>query len=66
VLDSWGFVSVGYFGPEIQNTSIGHGSDEQKVCRELTKRVAGEIAEPQPSKRPLPKKSALVTVPVTV
>lgn len=54
------------FGPEIQSTSIGHGSDEQKGYRERTKRVAGEIAESHHSKRPLPKKSALVTVPVTV
>ena len=45
---------------------VCHGTDEQRVYRELSRLVAAEIAESQRAKRPLPKKSALVTVPVTV
>ncbi len=56
---------VGYC-PDLFIGGICHGSDEQKVYRELTRLVAEEIAETQHSKRPLPKKSALVTIPVAV
>lgn len=56
---------IGYC-PDLFIGGICHGSDEQKVYRELTKLVAEEIAETQHAKRALPKKSALVTVPVTV
>jgi len=56
---------VGYC-PDLFIGGICHGSDEQKVYRELTRRVAAEIAESQSAKRPLPKKSALVTIPVAV
>ena len=45
---------------------VCHGSDEQKVWRELSRLVAAEIAESQQAHRTLPKKSALVTMPVTV
>ena len=56
---------IGYC-PDLFIGGICHGSDEQKVYRELTKLVAEEIVETQHSKRPLPKKSALVTMPVVV
>ena len=56
---------VGYC-PDLFIGGICHGSDEQKVYRELSRLVAGEIAESQRTKRSLPKKSALVTIPVAV
>jgi hypothetical protein len=56
---------VGYC-PDLFIGGICHGSDEQKVYRELYRLVADEIAESQRAKRALPKKSALVTMPVTV
>ena len=56
---------VGYC-PDLFIGGICHGSDEQKVYRELTKLVAEEIAETQRAKRALPKKNALVTIPVAV
>ena len=56
---------VGYC-PDLFIGGICHGSDEQKVYRELSRLVAEEIAESQRSKRALPKKSALVTIPVAV
>ena len=56
---------VGYC-PDLFIGGICHGSDEQRVYRELAKLVAGEIAETQRAKRALPKKSALVTMPVVV
>ena len=58
-------IFVGYC-PDLFIGGICHGSDEQKVYRELTKLVAEEIAETQRGKRALPKKSALVTMPVAV
>ncbi len=56
---------VGYC-PDLFIGGICHGSDEQKVYRELSRLVANEIAESQRAKRALPKKSALVTMPVAV
>ncbi len=56
---------VGYC-PDLFIGGVCHGSDEQKVYRELSRLVAAEIAESQRTKRPLPKKSALVTMPVAV
>ncbi len=56
---------VGYC-PDLFIGGICHGSDEQKVYRELSRLVATEIAESQRAKRPLPRKSALVTLPVAV
>jgi hypothetical protein len=43
-----------------------HGSHEQKVYREFCRLIAAEIAEIQHPKRTLPKKSALVTMPMAV
>ena len=45
---------------------VCHGSDEQKVYRELSRLVAEEIAESERAHRVLPTKRALVTVPVAV
>ena len=56
---------VGYC-PDLFIGGVCHGTDEQKVYRELSRVVAEEIAEIQRAKRPLPKKSALVTMPVAV
>jgi hypothetical protein len=56
---------IGYC-PDLFIGGVCNGSDEQKVYRELTKLVAEEIVETQHSKRPLPQKSALVTMPVVV
>ena len=56
---------VGYC-PDLFIGGICHGPDEQKVYRELSRLVAAEIAESQRAKRPLPRKSALVTLPVAV
>ena len=56
---------IGYC-PDLFIGGVCHGSDEQKVYRELTKLVADEIAEAQRARRPLPQKNALVTVPVAV
>ena len=56
---------VGYC-PDLFIGGVCHGSDEQKVYRELSRLVADEIAESTRSHRALPKKSALVTVPVAV
>jgi|GEM_PF-1450038 len=53
---------VGYC-PDLFIGGICHGSDEQKVYRELSRLVAAEIAESQHAHRALPKKSALVTMP---
>ena len=53
---------VGYC-PDLFIGGVCHGSDEQKVYRELSRLVA---AESQRVKRPLPRKTALVTIPVTV
>jgi len=56
---------VGYC-PDLFIGGVCHGSDEQKVYRELSRLVAEEIAESQRAHRTLPKKTALVTVPVAV
>ena len=56
---------VGYC-PDLFIGGVCHGADEQKVYRELTKLVADEVAESQQAKRPLPERSALVTIPVAV
>jgi len=56
---------VGYC-PDLFIGGICHGSDEQRVYRELTRLVAAEITASQSARRPLPKKSALVTIPVAV
>ncbi len=56
---------VGYC-PDLFIGGVCHGSDEQNVYRELTRLVADEITESQRAKRALPKKSALVTVPVAL
>jgi hypothetical protein len=56
---------VGYC-PDLFIGGICHGPDEQRVYRELSRLVEAEIAETQRARRPLPAKSALVTIPVTV
>ena len=56
---------VGYC-PDLFIGGICHGSDEQNVYRTLSRLVTDEIAESQRAKRILPKKSALVTIPVAV
>ena len=56
---------IGYC-PDLFIGGICHGADEQKVYRQLSRLVADEIAESQRAKRPLPQKSALVTMPVPV
>jgi hypothetical protein len=56
---------VGYC-PDLFIGGVCHGTDEQRVYRELSRLVADEIAASQRARRPLPKKSALVTVPVAV
>lgn len=56
---------VGYC-PDLFIGGVCHGGDEQKVYRELSRLVAEEIAERQRAKRALPKKRALVTMPVSV
>lgn len=52
--------------PDLFIGGVCHGADEHKVYRELTRLVAQEIAESRRSKRSLPEKSALVTMPVAV
>ena len=56
---------VGYC-PDLFIGGICHGSDEQKVYRELSRLVTEEIAESERSHRALPAKRALVTLPVAV
>jgi len=56
---------IGYC-PDLFIGGICHGADEQKVYRDLCRLVADEIAESQRARRALPKKSALVTMPVAV
>lgn len=56
---------VGYC-PDLFIGGVCHGSDEQKVYRELCRLVAAEIAESQRARHALPKKTALVTIPVAV
>jgi hypothetical protein len=56
---------VGYC-PDLFVGGVCHGADEQKVYRELSRLVAMEIAESAHTRRALPKKSALVTIPVAM
>ena len=56
---------IGYC-PDLFIGGVCHGADEQKVYRQLSRLVADEIAESRRAKRPLPQKSALVTMPVPV
>ena len=56
---------IGYC-PDLFIGGVCHGSDEQKVYRELSRLVAQEIAESSRTHRSLPKKRAQVTVPVAV
>ena len=56
---------IGYC-PDLFIGGISHGSDEQKVYRQLSRLVADEIAESEKARRALPKRQALVTVPVAV
>jgi hypothetical protein len=56
---------VGYC-PDLFIGGICHGTDEQKVYRDLTRLVAEEIAERTRARHALPKKRAQVTVPVPV
>ena len=56
---------IGYC-PDLFIGGVCHGFDEQKVYRELSGLVADEIAESRQARRTLPKKAALVTVPVAV
>ncbi len=56
---------VGYC-PDLFIGGVCHGSNEQKVYRELSRRVSDEIAESERGRRALPAKRALVTVPAAV
>jgi len=52
--------------PDLFIGGICHGTEEQKVYRELSRLVAAEIAASLRAKRPLPEKTALVTTRVAV
>ena len=54
---------IGYC-PDLFIGGVCHGSDEQKVYRQLSRLVAQEIAES--ARHALPKKRALVTVPAAI
>lgn len=56
---------IGYC-PDLFLGGVCHGSDEQKVYRQLARLVAEEIEESAKARRVLPKKRALVSVPVAV
>jgi hypothetical protein len=56
---------IGYC-PDLFIGGVCHGGSEEKVYRELCRLVADEINERKRSKTPLPKKTALVTVPVAI
>ena len=56
---------IGYC-PDLFLGGFCHGSDEQKVYRQLSRLVAEEIAESERAHRAVPAKCALVTVPVAV
>jgi hypothetical protein len=58
-------IFVGYC-PDLFIGGVCHGTDEQKVYRELTKLVAAEISERTRKRNALPKRRAQVTVPVIV
>ena len=55
---------VGYC-PDLFVGGMCHGSDEQKVYRELSRLVTAEIADSERMHRTLPERRALVTIPVT-
>ena len=55
---------VGYC-PDLFIGGVCHGADEQKVYRELTRLVAGEVAEHTRTRSALPRKRAQVMVPIT-
>ncbi len=56
---------VGYC-PDLFIGGVCHGSDEQKVYRELSRLVTEEIAGSERVHRALPARRALVTLPVAV
>lgn len=56
---------VGYC-PDLFIGGVCHGSDEQRVYRELSRLVSAEIADSTRAHRALPTKRALVTMPVAV
>jgi hypothetical protein len=56
---------VGYC-PDLFIGGVCHGTDEQKVYRELFRLVTEEIVESERAHRALPTKRALVTVPASV
>lgn len=56
---------VGYC-PDLFIGGVCHGTDEQKVYRELIRIVGEEVAESTRKRQPLPKRCAQVTVPVTM
>lgn len=54
---------IGYC-PDLFIGGVCHGSDEQKVYRDLSRLVADEITSRQRTRQALPKKAAMVSVPV--
>ena len=56
---------IGYC-PDVFIGGVCNGTDEQKVYRDLSHLVAEEIVESQRARGALPKKSALVTMPVAL
>jgi hypothetical protein len=56
---------IGYC-PDLFIGGVCHGTDEQKVYRELTELVTQEIVESRRNRRSLPRKRAQVTIPVGV
>ena len=56
---------IGYC-PDLFIGGVCHGTDEQKVYRELSRLVAEEIAERTRSRHALPKKRAQATLAATV
>ena len=50
--------------PDLFIGGVCHGADEQKVYRDLCRLVADEIADRQRTRQALPKKTAIVSVPV--
>ena len=56
---------VGYC-PDLFIGGVCHGSDERKVYRELSRLVIDEVAEHERTRRALPPKRALVTIPAAV
>ena len=54
---------VGYC-PDLFIGGVCHGEDEQKVYRELCRLAADEIASRKRKRQALPKRTAIVSVPV--